>query len=569
MLRIIRTQPSESAITTFLDAAVSLRDGNKNIPECPDLLFSMRTYEKIAKDEIHKGGSDKDKSEGTGDQILLPINLFFAELTFEEQREIYEMYRFCKDTIEHTEMENKREIQDTLQERIFNTISRLRLAERMITLCRTDRFIYPDLSQVGIEPHHTNEKTFLLEDYIEITAISILSKMMVPIWGEFIRRLGIISISNNQREKMAFDLIEPTLEEGAFERIYNKLSYSLSESVAYLRKETDNKTMGGTTTSYILTHNGIDDQMFNSIIMATIIVKRLATYECFTRLKDGNIPNAMVYIDNGIERTADTRIKSMRNTMDAMPRRELPGHDQEDNISVLDHASKTSKKPIDVPIFVTTAVQTWELPKLLEITETPIDVFESASTFYSTNSFDVSPLCQAMVASFIGTRFGGSKCIGYLPPHLYQKIVVLLQVFLIKNKLFDLAALVSSRTSTVPIESVTTSLQGRITSNMKSAEYLRCVEIFKGYLEKPVIPFGKRAVFKKGEIDKIDFMSHISRMIEWLVRYSHSENMAPALWEYAQVENRPIIGDDCRFDELIVRDLCRFYLLFHDNKRPF
>lgn len=560
MLTILRTQPAESTITAFLDAAVSLRDDkNKNIPGYDDIYFSMRTYEKIA----------RDKDDNMGDQILLPINLFFSRLSFSDHKEIYEMYKFARREIERTTMENKREIQDALQETIFNTIQNLNLPEKMIEFCKDPRFIYPDLSQVGRDAHHTKEKTFFTEDYIEITAISILSKLMVPIWGEFIKQLGIIEITNNQRENLAFDLIEPVLVDSAFERIYNKLAYFLSASVTDIRKATDKKTMGGTTTSFILTHNGIDDQMFESIVMATIIVKRMATYECFTKRKEGNVPNAMVYIDDGIKKTADTRIKAMRNTMNTMPRRQLPQHDQEDNSSILDHASKTSRKPIDVPVLVTTAVQHWELPRLLEDTQTPLDVYNTASDFYETNPFDVSPLCQALVSSFIGTRFGGSKCIGYLPPSLYQKVVTILQIFLINRGMVNLAALISSKTSSQPVEGAVSLLSSRIDARLKNEDYLRCQEIFKGYLEKPIIPYGRKTNNRKIDVDRIDFVNHIDRMIDWLVRYTHSENMAPVLWDYAKFDNRPITGADCLFDETIVQDICRFYLMFHDEKKPF
>lgn len=563
MLTILRTQSVESTITAFLDAAVSLRDeNNKNLEGYPDIIFSMRTYEKISKDK-------KDDVDNTGDQILLPINLFFGTLSLSDQKELYGMYLFCKKEIARITMDNKRVVQDTLRDKLYTTIQNLNLPEKMVSFCKDPRFIYPDLSQVGTGAHHSKEKTFLIDDYIEITAISILSKLMVPIWGEFIKQLGQIEITNNQREALAFDLIVPVLEDGAFERIYSKLSYFLTASVSDIRKATDKKTMGGTTTSYIVTHNGVDDQTFDTIVMATIVVKRMATYECFTKRREGNVPNAMVYIDDGIKKTADSRIKAMRNTMDAMPRRPLPQHDQEDNSSILDHASKTSKKPIDVPIFVTTAVQNWELPKLLEDTETPMNVYESAGDFYSSSPFDVSPLCQATVATFIGTRFGGSKCLGYLPPVLYQKLVVILQIFLIKRGMVNLAALISSKTSAAPIDAATNPLSIRISANLKSEEYLRCLEIFKGYMVKPVTLIGRRGNTRKPDEDRIDFPSHVTKMIDWLLRYSHSENMAPALWEFANAEVRPILGSECRFDETIIKDLCKFYLIFHDEKKLF
>lgn len=560
MLTILRTQPIGSVITTFLDASVTLRKGKDNVEGCGDITFSMKTYEKIARD-----------NEGNiGDHILLPINLFFETLTFDEQKDIYDLYAYSRSIMATMNRDNRREVQDALQERIFNTARRLNLSEKMIAFCKTDRFVYPDLSTVGTLPHHSPAKTFLLQDYVEITAISLLSKMMVPIWGEFIKELADMDVSNHQRENIAFELIEVTLESGAFERIYGKLYNTLSTLIQERRKMMDKKAIpSGVTSSYIITHNGIDDQMFESIVMATIVVKRMATYECFTRLRDGNVPNAMVYIDDGIKRTADTRIQSMRRDMSSLPRRELPAHDTEDNSSILDHASRISKKPIDVPIFVQTAVTNWELPKMVVELDTPEDVFASACDYYLTNSFDISPLCQAMIASFIGTRFGGSKCIGYLPPRVYQQLVVLLQIFLIRQEMYDLASLITAKTSTTPIEGSSTSLATRIHTNLKSSEYLQCQTLFKGFLEKPVNDFVKKSTGRKPEVDRIDFVSQINRMVEWLTRYTHSENMAPALWEFSKQENRPIVGSECRYDENTIRNLCRFYLIFHGGSRPF
>lgn len=559
MLSMIRTQPIGSALSTFLDVSISLRDGNNNVDGHPDIPFSIKTYVKISKDGEHE----------VGDRILLPINLFFKTLSDKEHRIIYAMYKYTKTHIDQMTKDNRREYQDRIQLKVYETIRKLDIPTKLIRFCKTDLFVYPDLSEVGKLPHHSKEKTFLIDDYVEITAISLLSKMMVPIWGEFVKILGDLGIGNNQRERIAFDLIEPSLEESSFARIYTKLSNSLESIIDEIRKNIDKKPMGSTTTSFIVTHNGIDDEMFDSIVMATIVMKRMAPYECFTLLKDGNVPNAMVYIYDSIMKTADTRIKAMRNTMNTMPRRELPSYDTEDNSSILDHASKTSNRPIDDHIYVTTAVGQWELPKLLEDTNTPMDVYSSAVDYYSTNSFDVSPMTQALVASFIGARFGGSKCINYLPLGIHQKIVTIMQIFLISQGMTTLASLASACTSQIPIDGGSTNIALRIMANLKSSEYLRCQSIFKGDLEKPSNTHNKRGIQRKIEVDKIGFVNQISRMAEWLIRYSHKENMAPVLWEYAKVADRPVVGSECSFDENTIRNLCQFYLIMHNDVKPF
>ena len=146
---------------------------------------------------------------------------------------------------------------------------------------------------------------------------------------------------------------------------------------------------------------------------------------------------------------------------------------------------------------------------------------------------------------------------------------VLLQVFLIRQGMYDLAALISAKTSPLPIDGAINPVSLRIHSQLKSPEYLQCQSLFKGFLEKPVTHFIKKTTSRKVETDVIDFVNHISKMIDWLVRYNHSENMAPALWDFAKVENRPIVGSEVVFDENIIPNLCKFYLMFHGGQRPF
>jgi hypothetical protein len=93
--------------------------------------------------------------------------------------------------------------------------------------------------------------------------------------------------------------------------------------------------------------------------------------------------------------------------------------------------------------------------------------------------------------------------------------------------------------------------------------------MIKGFLERPIQTLGKKQTSRKMDVDKIDFVTHIQKMVEWLVRYTHSENMAPSLWDMTKRESRPIAGSEVVFDENIIRNLCKFYLMFHGGERPF
>lgn len=540
-----------------------LNEAGEPMSGYPDIVFSVKSYQKIARENhlVNQG-------ESNGDEILLPVNLFFSTLSLKDHISLYLMYKEAQKIISNMSEDNWRESRDAMHDYIFKTFKNMKLDEKTIAFCQKPPFVYPDLSMIGQEAHHTEAKTFKEADYKEITAIAVVTKIMIPIWGYLLSKLSSQPHNVRQREQLAFELIETTLEDGGFERIYNKLFHYFRSVINDIRKNIDKKPTNAASTSFILTHNGLDDQMFETSIMSTVLVKRLASFPCFAHKDDVKAPDVMVYVCELAKHSVDSTIRTMRGSMRTLPKREVANHETEDNSSIIDHISRTSSKSIDVPILVAVAVRNWEIDRLLTEYEIPIDVFDKAVLYYQTNGFGVSKLTQAMVASFIGTRFGGSKCINYLPPDLYQKIVTILQIFLIRHDLIDLASLASSIESSTPIEGVHSVLMARIHSNYeKWPEYIACKDTFKGYVDKPLPLIGKRpGQKKKQEPDRIDFVQHIRKMIDLLTLYSHAENMAPALWEFSKVENRPLVGTDCQFDEHVIQHLCRFYLLFHEKK---
>jgi hypothetical protein len=387
------------------------------------------------------------------------------------------------------------------------------------------------------------------------------------VWGELFRTFQELDINSTKREHLAFDILEPSIEEGALASTYFKMFNTLDNMIKMWRTEADKKFRSSSysDTSYVLTHNSVDDEIFNLIVMATIFVKRMATYDCFRN--NGRPPNVVVYMDDGIRRTAENKIGNMRAPLTIMPKKDPSNNDSEDNRSILDHASKTSKKPMDDPVLVQVSADYWEIPKMLREQDVPESLFVSASVYYQSNSFDISPLAQAMIASFVGNRLGGSKPLNYLSLPTYQKLIILLQVYLIRNNMIDLAALLSSKTSTVMTDSNNVPMAMRMRAVDKSTEYRRCKTYFTGSLEKPIYtpghkPRGKRSIVKT---ETINFINHIDKMIDWLINYNHGENMPAVLWDFAKADTHPIIGSECRYDDQTIKNLCEFYLAFHDR----
>ena len=83
MLIIMRTHPI-GGLSIYNEASVVIRDeDNNDIPGLPPIVFSLKTYSKIAA-----------AAEPIGDLILLHINLFFETMDLSTQKRVYEMYRY-------------------------------------------------------------------------------------------------------------------------------------------------------------------------------------------------------------------------------------------------------------------------------------------------------------------------------------------------------------------------------------------------------------------------------------------------------------------------------------------
>jgi len=555
MLTILRSKSQGMDVSKYLEVVVSIRDDkNNSFADMPDLVFSIKTYSVIQKPE--------------NPQILEPINMFFETLDLTAHKVLYRMYATCYQAIQNCDADNRREMQDFIQQEIFDKTRQVDVSDRLIAFCRAGTFHYPDLSEIGKEAHHTPALSFHEIDYEEMTGLSLFCKLLVPILGEFIYRLEFLKIP--QVRQMAFDMVEPAIEDSGFNRIYTKLANKVRHTVREERLGKEKARFGNTKTSYLLTHHGFDDMAFENLMLGEVVVKRLATYDCFSAT-DAKPSNIVVYIDYAIKRNVTNTITTMSGSVGTTPLSDLQekASDEEDNMSVLDHISSVSRKTPDVAIMIALTAELVEIGRLVEQIKIPHEVFHNAWNWYLHNSFIVSPLCEALMPSFVGNRFGGPKCLEEIPLPTYQKLVVLLQYFLIDKGFVDLAALLSSHSTNVPIQGINPVSLSIATNYRNQHEYRLCENLFRGYLDKPVKDLTKRA--KKGAVEtyRVDFARHVEMLVNWITRLPHTENMAPVLWDFAGRELRPIQGEDVLYDENIVRDISKFYTMMHDETRPF
>jgi hypothetical protein len=507
--------------------------------------------------------SKQKNGESLGEDILAPMNGFFELLGDEDQRVLYQMYAESAKIISEIEtIDHVKPMCARLTDIMLNAVVDTNLVTKLVEFTGSPRFRYPDLSGTGVDPWHTRDKTYSLPHYIEVTALSIYSKIISPIWSKLLIQLQSVGVSSLHREMECLAIIDPVLTMTEFTPIYAKLTNTLTGQVANILRDKDKAQASQQTSDFILTHSHINRDIFNRIIMATIIVKRLVSYNCDRKNDSDEESNAMSFIYYSIAMTVDNRLKSMKNELPAQPRRELRDNNEEDNSSIVDHISRTSRRPVDEAIFV---IETFPIPRQILLDRHNIDYkkVRAAVEFYRRNHFDIPLITEAMVVSFAGKELGGTKCLQYLRSDQYLELVAMMQIYLLRNGFKDLAMLASSITMPSDGDHISPLLRAHIlATTTHSAEYVECTHLFRGHVDKHVTQYGGKKS-KNRKYERVDFAVQISNMTKWILEYSHLENVAPSVWDAAGIVDYPIRGMECVYDRELLVNLCRYYLQFH------
>lgn len=147
----------------------------------------------------------------------------------------------------------------------------------------------------------------------------------------------------------------------------------------------------------------------------------------------------------------------------------------------------------------------------------------------------------------------------------YTKALIVTQLYLAKNGYDQLAVLISSGTPDLMRSGPMTGVGHRINENYDKTElYLKCIALFPGFSEKShhkTDPTGRNS---SGE-DYISIQNQLKRLMNWVIEYDHTINVAPAVWSIMKVppEHRPVTGDIVLYNEEVMNQVCAFFLHVH------
>lgn len=193
--------------------------------------------------------------------IFMEINQYWARMKQEEQDAIFSVYRRIRDTYDCV-TETNQLILD-LRSLVAELFQYHTFGDMVKWIKFTANVNIPsDLNEVYVDSHETpgtRERTFLREDYIHLVALSIMLRIMIPVWGEYIS-INRKKIGTTLKELQAFKLMHTAhvMESQAMEHL-----------ATYVRNNIpDNKPI-----SAIL--DAISSEEFVTWALALVVVRRL------------------------------------------------------------------------------------------------------------------------------------------------------------------------------------------------------------------------------------------------------------------------------------------------------
>lgn len=554
--------------TKYRDLVISYTDPTTE-QSFPPLYFNIRTYDKIS------GTS----ALSNGPAILAPLIRFVEGLSDRNQRILYRYYEAAHAAFAELDVKENIVPQDhtDLIANLFTLtnemVDKTNLCRKLAAFVRTPDFVYPDDSEAGKSYYHSTAMTFDQNEIYDMTALSMLFKLLIPIWGEYIAHFDIFSINPIYREQKAIEIVDEILDTSIFARTYQKFVTYVETIVKRECTMFDKDQNRSVHTDHIFSFHNITEAVFTEVIEATILLKKTVLYECGTIKPEGNVSSIMVYIHNGVQNTVGTQLITLSKTVSILPLNDQDQREgEENNQSAMEYYAKPSDMPADYPVFIEVMMER-EIPKLARDYKVPMaDVIELGD-FYLRSPFEVGPMAYSCVASLVGNRVCGSASLDYPQFREFSRLVAITQHFMARQGMFSLLPFLSSGNSTALMDTELDNNLGaiaRIKEDLKvNFEYERLLENYSGFTEKTVVVEKKKKGKKnKTDVVRIDVERQITRLITWCTSQPHTVNLPGSFWDKYPKAKPIVIGSPAPITDSLLSELCRFYRFFHDKRNP-
>lgn len=484
------------------------------------LVFNVKTYSKLK----------KNTGEEAWDILFRIPNDFLDTFSREEKVELAQLYVNMREGIDNISGPSDLGVfKQNARRAIAELFAKYNLADRATTFVRNCKDIFmPDFQKIGISAHHTEDKTFNKEECIQLISLSVVCKLLSPIFGHIIEFVSNSNMDNKLKETHAVAIMRDVVHEN-YEMIENKINRYIASSVN--SKKSDDK-------DHTKSFNGNSNTTLSLNCYALLLTKNFVNIDLLTR-------DIAVEVFNLVTSRSGNTVNSEKRKA-VVQTRLTPDNfsaDAESNRSMLETESFASKDDVDVPILVKMSART-TIGNLIEENNIPKEAFDEAVVFYNNNSFPETPLNKYVISTFLGHKIGGAHGIDMLYFNDYARLVAYTQLYMVLlSKKYPekiSRALIHSLTLRVHGTKTETDLVDHRIQNMggASAAYKQCESMF---------------LYSVGDVS---WNSSLTKIIEHLTGNVHNYNTAPSILD--MMGNKETNGAVFKYDDTILANLFDF-----------
>ena len=511
------------------------------------LYFGFDTYTKLA------------ASYELWDQLLLAANKFFLTLTEDELRKFCLFYIDARKTIDRDLVYGKIiEVATTIGNDFYDLAVDINLPDKIIYYVEHQSGIpIPQLAYAGTnEGRDRPELTFHKEEYYLLLAISVIAKILCPIWGDLISRISgsadksTKQVDNEMKETHCMNVIEPFLSLERFRNIRNKLYNYVANTV--------NTAMNSSyaTASFTATVGGVSKDRFHHIIFSTLIIKKYVTIDLYTPVDpDGRNGNITVWTWTCAKNSFHALQTALNKRCHIMPRVDIfdsqeYGNDDERRISHLEHGSHITEVTADMPSLIKFGVR-MAIQRLCQAHNIPDLDYRASLSYYQQNPVQVTIFNKIFVGILLGNHIGGAQGLKYLDLDIFLELVTITQIYIASlptitsDVVHLLTATLGDEEKSIPELS---NINTMITMTAKqTSDYEQCESIF---------PYA---------IGNVSIKVTLKRLQDYIVKYPHFTNTSPlvcALLEQPPVQKGSVI----MYESDVMQRCCEIILNIVDPK---
>ena len=396
---------------------ISLSKKDKDILK--HIHFNIKTYSNVKKSF----------------ELLQPINSFINTLSKKDQFNIFYIYRDIKilesnmelslqDNVLTKDMTDNefskfsdnililtKEIDKLLLNR-FNEIDLITKIKKYVS----ENISFPNLKNIGKRAQDNADTTFYKEDYFELTCLSMICKLLCPIFGEII---GLFNNSYNL-DKTLKEINAIRITKSIVNQHFNRIKEKL---LLYIDSRIKLHTTKTNDINSIL--KGFDRYKLNLYIYSIIIVKKLININLFNPTQ-----NIMIYIHRCIINTITSQLDSLRKYDKYMIRfTESYAGTEEDN-DLLEYECGKYTYNINKYILIEKSAE-YVIETLINKFKINRTDYEQSYKFYYNNKFKPTIITEIILSCIIGKYLYNGSAIKYINIKQVSQLIAITQLIIV------------------------------------------------------------------------------------------------------------------------------------------